>query len=485
MSDESDPVADELRADAWCGEPARGTLHEESSLAWGMRRDLPRVTQLLAPIATDEADWKQPTVGWGVVLPDRVDVPGTDKALGVDAPKAIRTLLSARGQAPVLRYDAALQPGTLRRYDAKGKPSEPSFSGERGMGANAIPRYLLIVGSPTEIPWSVQYRMQNDAFVGRLDLEPDGLERYVESLIRGWDGATLDPCRPVVWAVDRGFPDITHLMRRGIADRLHDGFAEDPDGEFDMGSGFISDGNASHASLRTALAQRKPAFVFTSSHGATFPLNDHVAMRDQLGLPIDLDGTVLDVDTLTRDWNPYGAVWYAHACCSAGSDAKSMFEGLVGGESSLGRTLSSIANVGACSAPLPRHLLGGQTPLRAFIGHVEPTFNWTLQSPTTGEVTTHHVVNALYNQLHGTKRPPVGLAMRVYFQAVAGLLQDYWAAIDDVDKHLARARQAARRAKLVAYDRLAMVLLGDPTVSLPRSGPVSQRSHKIGGHALT
>ena len=40
---------------------------------------------------------------------------------------------------------------------------------------------------------------------------------------------------------------------------------------------------------------------------------------------------------------------------------------------------------GAFTTPLPRALLGATRPLRAFVGHVEPTFDWTLRQRQTGE----------------------------------------------------------------------------------------------------
>jgi hypothetical protein len=39
------------------------------------------------------------------------------------------------------------------------------------------------------------------------------------------------------------------------------------------------------------------------------------------------------------------------------------------------------ATAGARISPLPRALLGAEKPLRAFVGHVEPTFDWTLRDP--------------------------------------------------------------------------------------------------------
>jgi hypothetical protein len=256
-------------------------------------------------------------------------------------------------------------------------------------------------------------------------------------------------------------------MRMTIAEVLWKAFASDA--EFNVAQGFLSDAQATHAVLSNALAARNPAFVFTSSHGATFPLDNATAMRAQLGQLVDCQHTISGINTFEDGWNPCGAIWYAHACCSAGSDAKSKFDGLVGADSTLGRTLSGIAQVGACTAPLPRALLGGANPLGAFIGHVEPTFDWTLRDPVNGQTTSSHIINALYKQLHLDRRPPIGRAMSVYFSAVAGLLQDYADSLDAVEAQEEDALQRARRARLIAMDRLAMVILGDPTVRLPIS----------------
>ena len=238
MSDDDLPLDHDLRIDAWCGEAARGPLGADS-LGWGMRRDVPEVSQTLAPTPVNLAGWRDPRVGWGVVLPDRDNVPVADKVKGLDAPEPIRELLARRPGSPVLRWRADIKDGRLRRYAEDGKAADLRLSGARGNGPNAVPRYLLIVASPAEIPWSVQYRLQAEAFVGRLDLEPAGLERYVEALLGEWGDATPRRNTPVIWAVDHGHPDITRLMRRSIADTLKAAFEHDPDREFDVGAGFF------------------------------------------------------------------------------------------------------------------------------------------------------------------------------------------------------------------------------------------------------
>ena len=458
-----------LQANAWSGKAVSGELSDDPR-AWGLRKDLERPRKMLAPDPLDYANWQDSRIGWGIVLRDSENGDGRDKAIGAQAPEPIRKLLAARAGSPVLYYTGNSDPrlyGRLRRYSPEGTPADLRFSGNRGTGPNAIPYYLLIVGSPEQIPWSAQYRMQSDAYVGRLDLDPAGLERYVDALLSDWSDAKLDTRRPVVWAVDHGPKDITRLMRKTIAEPLAQRFARDVGLEFDMAGGFHSDAQATHAMLINALEMRKPAFIATSSHGATFPLTNPHAMRMTLGLPVDNAMTLLDIPALTRAWDPYGAIWYSHACCSAGTDQQSVFAGLVKDYTTLAETLNAIAKVGACSAPLPRELLGGKRPARAFVGHVEPTFDWTLRDKDTGQVTTQRIIDALYGELHVSARRPLGFSMQPYFRAVGGLMQDYTASVDDVDAAVPGADESARSNRLMAYDCLATVLLGDPTVKLP------------------
>lgn len=466
MPDSADYIADPatLRTNAWCGEAASAP-RDPTFERWGTSGPRPSPPQTLAPAAVDPGDWRNVGIGWGVVLPDTGAPPG-DKARALDAPPCVRELLARRGNAPVFRYVAGLPPGKLRRYATDGTWSDPGTSGPRGMAANAIPRFLLLIGSPAEIPWSVQYRLQLDGCVGRLDLDPVGLERYIEALLAEWSGATVVRGTPVVWAVDHGPQDITRLMRRTIADRLATSFRTDVGAEFTMDGGVLNDADATSAGLISALATRTPAFIATSSHGATFPLAAPETMRAQLGLPVDCDRTVLPMPTLTDDWSPHGAIWYAHACCSAGCDAPSAFRGVAPDGSSLMRTLTALEALQARTAPLPQRLLGGPGPARAFVGHVEPTFDWTLRDPVNGQTTTAHIIEAFYDQLHIATRPPIGLALQAYYRAVGGLWRDASQARESMNALVPGAADTLRRLRLIASDLESMVLLGDPTVTI-------------------
>ena len=110
---------------------------------------------------------------------------------------------------------------------------------------------------------------------------------------------------------------------------------------------------------------------------------------------VDQDKKLLNIAELLNAWQPDGAIWYAHACCSAGTDANTSYAGLFDAGSDLDRILRGVTTAGSRVAPLPTALLGATKPARAFVGHVEPTFDWPLQDPETGQPLSLPVSDAL------------------------------------------------------------------------------------------
>lgn len=470
MSDEI-VVPAVLQINGWspdCGN--RGPLAEAPALAV---RDLGRTEDrrgkvLAPPVRASERDWRHPEVGWGLVLPDDLNLPDDVKARGEDAPEPLRRLLAARPGAPVLRWSALQGTRALRRYYDDGTAMEDlEIAAPRyGTGPHCLPRYLLVYGAPAIIPWALQFALNMAFCAGRLDLaEDEGLANYVDALIANWAGIDSNPRAPLVWGVDHGRDDITWLMARAIANRLARSYQADADLH---GQLHLKDGAASGQNLLTELVRRKPALVVTTSHGATGPLSDEALLVAQLGLLVDVDHAPVPLSAF-REWLPSGAIWYAQACCSAGSDAASRYTGLVGEDSGVGQILDGVSKAaGARIAPLPRLLLGSRAPLRAFVGHVEPTFDWTLRQPDTGEVLTASVTEALYNDLYQPGLPmPIGLALHRVFDEAGAYFAEWVQARDAVNDNLAGAFERALYTQLVAMDRQSLVILGDPTVALP------------------
>ena len=456
-----------LAVNAWTGEEEPVSDVSGQAKGWAVRQQTDKVPQLLAPPPeVDLRDWRHPEVGWGLVLPENEEISVADRASGADAPEPIRELLKAREGSPVFRYRPDLHNRFLRRYTTSPPPldkQDVAIAGSlRGTGPGRLPWYLLLCGSPEVLPWDLQYVLNTAAFAGRLDLDEAGLAHYVDALIQGWKDASCRPEQPVVWTVDHGHPDITFLMRHAIAEPV----AAALKGDSEIGDGLLrlAGKDATASGLIDALAARQPALLVTTSHGLTGPLADPDRMAEQLGFLVDHLRASLGPEELLAKWQPDGAIWYAHACCSAGSDKRTRYKGLVAEGSSVEKVLEGVAALGARVAPLPRKLLGAEKPLRAFVGHVEPTFNWTLQSPETGQILTSTIQKALYNDLYSAK--PVGMAFDRVYRHVGELLAQWRNAVDEVDLGIPGARTAALRSQLTALDRQSMVILGDPTACI-------------------
>jgi hypothetical protein len=455
---------DTLTINAYLGDgrPGAASPVAPKADAWTLRHEPPVARAFLKPKPIDETRWDDPRVGWGLILPERPGLTPAQLATADDSPEPIRELVRQR-QGPVFRFrpESAHRTRLLRSY---GAGMDVAINGAPwGTALGAMPRYLLIYGTPEEIPWELQYVLNGACQVGRLDLAGMALERYVTALLEGWRDAPAQVDRTVVWAVDHHPTDITHLMRDVVADglyrRLHDDEHLGPHAVFLDGAQ-----GATAARLAATLAADRPGLVVTASHGQTYPLDDREQMAAALGLPVDQTHASVTPEALLEGWQPGGAVWYAHACCSAGSDAQTIFDGLVPAGSPVDQVLKGVAALGARVAPLPRALLGAPQPLRAFVGHVEPTFDWTLREPTTRQPLSDALVTAFYQELY--QPVPVGYALRRHYDRLKALYTAY-----DADRRRfnegADTRGLLLRSLLTARDVQSLVILGDPTVTLP------------------
>ena len=436
--------------------------------AWALQE--PRFGQpTMRPRPPDISHWQDERVGWALILPERPGLTAEQLAGAGDAPEPIQQLVAAR-RAKVLRYRSGTQfaDWVLRGY-ADGTDMLTAAS-PIGTGPGQLPKYLLIYGTPSEVPWHIQYALNPVRFVGRLDLTGEALANYVQALLSDWQGAETSYASPLVWAVDHGGGDITSLMRDAVAAPLYEAFAHDPDRE--MASASFIDGRTTPATcdaLRSALALNTPSLVVTSSHGMTGPLSDLEALRANLGLPVDAARRTLSAPDLLDTWQPDGAIWFAQACCSAGCDSPTAYAGLFETGSLLERTLTRIADAGAMIAPLPRALLGCPKPLRAFIGHVEPTFNWTLSFPPNRQLLTSDLKRAIYDGL--CTGQPVGLAMSGYYPAIGSLMESYDNARREYSTLVGTAAKPSLDmlvySRVTAHDRASTVIIGDPTAAIP------------------
>ncbi|MFD7025770.1 hypothetical protein [Promicromonospora sukumoe] len=453
----------EVSSDAWSGAAPVAGRFAADVRPW-LTHEFTVAERTARPAPADPWDWRHPDVGWGLVAREPDGASRHDLVALTDLPADIRRLVAAR-DGRVFRYRPASGYAlwTLTDYAGDAQPFVPAAPA--GADAGELPAFLLIYGSPAQVPWRVQYILNPVRHVGRLDLDGPGLTRYVDALLGEWQDSAAQWSRPVVWAVDHAMGEITTLMRDVVAAPLDADLRADAE----LTPTFV-DGRAAPATvaaLTEALAEARPAVVVTTSHGQTGPLGDPDRLRADLGKPVDHDHALLDPDALLAAWQPDGAVWFAQACCSAGADSPSAYAGLFDGE--LARTFDAVATLGAVTSPLPRALLGAEKPLRAFVGHVEPTFNWTLAFPPNAQPLTAQLREALYARLFLGR--PVGYAMEPYYRPVGALLQGFQLAEQEFQTTFGeRAKPALDLmvySRVTAHDRASTVVLGDPTVAIP------------------
>lgn len=422
---------------------------------------------LKPPAPADPRNWLDRRVGWALVAFERPGFTSQQYADNEDLCAPLRKLLEKRENPVVLRFrpDSNKRFSLLRDY-RNGKDLDIAGS-PMGKSPGEMPRYLLLVGKPTrdQLPWALQYLLSLTRYVGRLPFDPlhdeASLAPYVQHCLDDWSTAACNANATLTWAVDHSPNDITHLMRRSIADVTFGKYANDAD--LKGSSVQLVDGQATHEQLCKQLARLAPGLVLTTSHGMTAPLNDAAQMAAQLGLPVDQLHAPLPVAALLKDWQPAGAIWYAHACCAAGSDDGSRFASLFTQGTPAQQTLDAVGKLGARVAPLPLALLSAQQPVRAFIGHIEPTFDWTLKQPATGQLLTSTLVAALYDELY--LRSPLGHAFRSWY-ANAGTHYAAWDATRLGYDGKESADAALLYHNLAARDIQTLVVLGDPAVTL-------------------
>jgi hypothetical protein len=260
--------------------------------------------------------------GWGVIFARTCDAA---------IKEALQPLLDLRKREAgdlfaIFEGDAAPAPGE----------SAADWLGRRRVALDivaphmGVPFYLLVVGSPEDIPYEFQYTLDIFWGVGRLNFpETDEYRRYAESVV-AYESAPAVPCRRQIalFAPEHDFDAATQLFATRVARALADPNA--PYGSIGKKyhfalQTFIGDradnlhGPASRDSLarilRGEIGGGLPAVLLTGSHGMEFD-DDESQRRAQGAL-------------VCQDWKGYGAIKREHWFEAADLPAGASLQGLI------------------------------------------------------------------------------------------------------------------------------------------------------------
>jgi CHAT domain-containing protein len=404
--------------------------------------------------------------GWGIVFHDDTS-PEVRKAL---EPLIEFRRTRATNRLKVLDYKKGEQArGWYERHGISPGNVDPEI----------IPYYLLLIGTPDQIPFEFQYLIGVEYAVGRLAFDKaDDYERYARSTVTYESAKTVPNAKEIAYWGTRHLGDpATNLSASLLIDPLANGVpgaagalkrAINTEIGYDRKMSLGDD--ATKANLLQSLhAQKPPAMLFTASHG--------MQMRSGQAAQATAQGALL-----CQDWPGFGSVRAEHFIAAADITDDANVNGLVAllfacfgaGTPDADQFLMDLSQAGKTPplapqpfiAALPRRLLAHPNgSALAVIGHVDRAWGFSIQAPKVADAQISTFRNSIGNILNGT---PVGHAMCEQFGARFSLLS---ALLLSATSPSAPAAMRLSDRDLVTRwlernDAQNYVLLGDPAVRI-------------------
>ena len=420
--------------------------------------------------------------GWAAVFP--ATKPGTPEAARQDAiAEALLPLFELR-RAQATQRDERLFKIYRGAEGYRAGETKQRYLARLGAGPGPadparVPYYLMIVASPAEIPFSVQYQLDVQYAVGRLHFETlEEWAAYAQSVVAAETGGLQVAREVALFGVANADDPATQQSARHLIAPLADSLiATAKDWKVLRFEGE----RASKAALASLLGgDATPALVFTASHGAGFSRGDP-RQRTQQGALVcqDWPGPVDWREPLRQDHmfagediassaRPHGLIMFNFACYGAGTPLFNDY-----GQRSKSREREQVADAPFLAA-LPQRLLshprGGAL---ATIGHVERawgcSFLWPGVNDKTGAVGQLTVFEDAMAELMGGKR--VGAALEAFNERYAELASDLSGELEEIS--FGRQYDALKLADMwtANNDARGYTILGDPAVRLPLAPP--------------
>ncbi len=451
------------------GQLVRQTSEQEARLAELAFRAQRQAKWPVKPGAGDVA--RVEDVGWGVIYP--ADMPST---LREEIQEALQPLLE-------LRWEQA--GGLFRIYEGgsgyRAGERKDQFFARLGVSPGLVdplemPFYLLIVGTPEDIPYAFQYQLDVMRGVGRLDFgdDLDAYDAYARAVVAAEKGDVVLPRRAAFFAPSNAGDRATQISSRYLAQPLYENlthssldFEVELSHEWELQPPFIGEGWATRRQLEQLLGgdpDQQPALLFTASHGIEFPVGHPAQIRHQGALLCqDWPGPgghlrrehYFAGEDIAPDADLSGMMAFMFACYSAGTPQLDQFA------IQAFKVREQIAKRGFTAA-LPQQLL--KQGALAVLGHVERAWGYSFISPR-GRLEHQAFITAMRTLMNGD---PVGVATDTSFDMrYAEMSSDLSADLDELQwnaDHLSDEELVHRWT--ATNDARSYVVLGDPAARL-------------------
>ena len=418
--------------------------------------------------------------GWGVIFP--ATRPGSDEERAQAAIYEALSPLFALRKAQATKLDERRYKEFRGADGYRPGESKQKFFARQGAAPgpadpDKVPYYLLIVGSPQEIPYSVPFQMDVQYAVGRIHFDTvEEYANYARSVVAAETGG-LALAREVAF-VGVANPDdaATQRSRKNLVDPL----AKMAEGWSDVPGWKVSryfDGDSNKAKVSPLFSgPRTPALIFSASHGMGFRKGDPRQERHGGALLLqDWGGPrqpgaigedlYLSADDISSDANVLGLISFNFACYGAGTPEFDEFY------KQAGKERKAIADR-PFVAGLPRRLLGlPKGGALATIGHVERawgySFMWASGKKGAQEAQLAVFESTLKSLMKGM---PVGMALDYFNERYAEMASDLSAEIEAMEYEQAPDPFTLANMWTSSNDARGYAVIGDPAVRLPLAG---------------
>ena len=397
--------------------------------------------------------------GWGVIFAQETD-PRVVTAL-------TRLLERRHAQAGALvegRYREFKGSDGYRYGESKQEFLRRHGSGPGPVDPDVIPYYLLLVGGPDEIPFEVQYQLDVQHAVGRIQFDDvESYARYAANVLAAESvSARTEQARLSFFAARNDDDAATALSAERLVAPLATQLGKDWQIRSFVGADATKDG------LRALLSgQERPDVLFTATHGIGLPAG-HAEQRRTQGALVCQDwpgpgrGRISsehwfgaqDVAADLSGTDLTGMIAFLFACFGAGTPSFDEFERRPDERKPLAPE--------PFVAALPQALLGREDGALAVVGHVDRALGYSFVWPGAGQQT--EVYRSTLAELGAGQ--PIGSALEYVGDRYAELATDLKQAVDDT-KEGWRVDDAMLAGLFAACaDARGFVLLGDPAVRL-------------------
>ena len=417
--------------------------------------------------------------GWGVVFPNNLP------QKSVDALKeALKPLLDHRKKQAAAQTESVYREFIGLEDGYKQGESKNDFLKRFGVGPGpakpekGVPYYLMLVGSPETIPFSVQYQLDVQYAVGRNYFEKlEDYYQYAKSVVEAETKGISRGKRAAFFGVANPDDRATQMSAEHLIKPLAEGMKKDyKDWKLDV----VDPDKATKANLANYIGGKNtPALLFTASHGMNFKMNDPRLLRHTGAIltqdwpgpkarkPITED-FYFSADDLASDADVFGMMAFVFACYGGGTPRLDNFYRQAFGEQ---KEIAPHAFLAQLPMRLLSHPRGGAL---AVFAHIERAWGSSiLWDGTVRDVETFDsTIDALLNG------KPAGNATEYFNERYAEISTDLTTELDETTP------DNQDEVKLAGMwtsnnDARNYALLGDPAVRMvlkDKETPAAERA---------